>query len=66
MTVETPCINVCTLDPARGLCIGCGRTLSEIARWGTMTADERARIMATLRDRLVKSGPGGTPAPPKR
>ncbi len=46
--IETPCINVCTLDPRSGLCIGCGRTVDEIARWGSMSAAERTRIMAEL------------------
>jgi predicted Fe-S protein YdhL (DUF1289 family) len=46
--IETPCINVCTLDPRSGLCIGCGRTVDEIARWGSMSAADRTRIMAEL------------------
>lgn len=43
-TPVTPCIGVCTLD-ALGLCIGCRRTMAEIARWGVMTDDERRRWM---------------------
>ena len=31
--IESPCNKICTLDPASGLCIGCGRSLAEIARW---------------------------------
>jgi predicted Fe-S protein YdhL (DUF1289 family) len=50
--IETPCIKVCTLDAASGLCTGCGRTLDEIARWGSMSAQERRAIMAELRQRL--------------
>ena len=30
------------------MCIGCYRTIQEIARWGSMGRDERARIFATL------------------
>ncbi|HEX7130759.1 MAG TPA: DUF1289 domain-containing protein [Rhodanobacteraceae bacterium] len=40
----TPCIGVCRLDP-QGFCIGCRRTLDEIARWGTMSDAERLRCM---------------------
>jgi predicted Fe-S protein YdhL (DUF1289 family) len=40
------------IAPATGLCAGCGRTLDEIARWGTMSEAERARIMAALPQRL--------------
>ena len=39
-TPITPCIGVCRMD-ADGLCIGCRRTLAEIARWGTMSQDDR-------------------------
>jgi predicted Fe-S protein YdhL (DUF1289 family) len=46
--METPCINVCTLDPRSGLCQGCGRTVEEIARWSGMTDAERAAIMRAL------------------
>lgn len=54
MTIETPCIKVCEIDPASGLCIGCGRTLNEIARWGAMTDRERAEIMQSLKARLTR------------
>lgn len=40
----TPCIGVCKLD-AQGYCVGCRRTLDEIARWGTMSDAERMRCM---------------------
>ena len=53
LMIETPCIKVCTLDAAAGRCLGCGRTLDEIARWSTMTAGERARIMNELPARLA-------------
>src|SRR4030095_5766688 len=36
--IETPCIKICTLDARMGLCLGCGRTIDEIARWTSMTA----------------------------
>jgi uncharacterized protein len=40
----TPCVGVCRMD-ALGLCLGCRRTLAEIARWGGMSQDERRRWM---------------------
>jgi predicted Fe-S protein YdhL (DUF1289 family) len=49
--IETPCIQVCTMDAASGLCGGCGRTLEEIARWGTMSETERRAILALLPER---------------
>jgi len=54
--IETPCIKVCTMDAASGLCIGCGRTLDEIARWGSFTDAERCAIMAALQERLTIAG----------
>lgn len=53
--IESPCINICTLDARSGLCLGCGRTIDEIARWGAMSAVERARIMAELPARRTES-----------
>lgn len=46
--IETPCIKVCVLDPQSGLCIGCRRTLSEIAGWTAFTEAQRSSIMAAL------------------
>lgn len=46
--IESPCIKTCTLDARSGLCLGCGRTIDEIARWTAMSESERAHIMAEL------------------
>ena len=51
--IESPCINICTLDARSGLCLGCGRTIDEIARWTTISAAKRARIMNELPVRLA-------------
>jgi len=48
LPMDTPCVKICTLDHASGLCLGCGRTIEEIARWGALSDDERRRIMAEL------------------
>ena len=50
--VESPCVKICSLDPASDLCLGCGRTLDEITRWYGMSGDERRRIMAELPARM--------------
>lgn len=47
--VSTPCIKACAVSGPTGLCIGCGRTLGEIAGWAAMSEDERRAIMAELR-----------------
>lgn len=46
--MQTPCKNICQIDEETGLCLGCGRTRLEIARWSSITDAERARIMADL------------------
>ena len=51
--IQSPCIKVCTMDTAVGLCTGCGRTLDEIARWASMSDAERAAIMRVLEDRKI-------------
>ena len=53
MPIQTPCTRVCTIEPASGLCVGCGRTLDEIAQWSAVTDRERARIMAELAARMA-------------
>lgn len=53
--MKSPCVKVCRMDPERGLCLGCARTLDEIARWGTMSDEERARIMAELPGRDARA-----------
>ncbi|GGE77118.1 DUF1289 domain-containing protein [Stappia taiwanensis] len=46
--IQSPCVDICQIDAASGLCIGCRRTLDEIAAWGGLSDSERARIMAEL------------------
>ncbi len=53
--VSSPCVRVCIVDGASGLCEGCGRTLKEIARWGAMSEEERRAIMAVLAARRASA-----------
>lgn len=55
--IETPCIKVCVMDSASGLCTGCGRTLDEIARWATLDVETRKRVMAELPERKKRVRP---------
>ena len=47
-SLETPCINVCLLDEETGLCLGCGRSIGEIAGWAAMSEEERRAVMREL------------------
>ena len=51
--IESPCNRVCVVHPTARLCIGCGRSLDEIARWIGLSGAERNRIMAQLPARLA-------------
>ena len=51
--IESPCVNICTLDARSGMCLGCGRSIDEIARWTAMSAAERARVMSELPTRFT-------------
>lgn len=56
MSKESPCIAVCIIDPKTRLCLGCGRTLPEIARWHRIEGAERRGIMAALSARMTEAG----------
>lgn len=47
-TVQSPCINICVMHPNTGLCVGCYRTLDEIAAWGSLSIQDRQQIVADL------------------
>lgn len=52
LSIESPCILVCSIDMKTGYCFGCGRTRDEIAGWVDMTPQMRRDIMAVLAARL--------------
>lgn len=57
--ISSPCIKLCQLDPVTRLCLGCGRSLSEIGRWSSLSEEERRAIMAELPARLgARTGVG--------
>jgi len=46
--MKSSCVKSCILDPERGLCLGCGRTLKEIGDWFSLTDAERRAVMEEL------------------
>jgi predicted Fe-S protein YdhL (DUF1289 family) len=46
--IRTPCTKVCVVDGESGLCLGCFRTLGEVATWARLDDADRERIMAEL------------------
>ena len=52
--VPSPCISVCRIDDATGLCVGCLRTLDEIAAWGALDDTARRRVWQAIALRRAK------------
>ena len=48
---QSPCVKLCVLHEEKKICLGCGRTLDEIARWAGMPDSERTAVMARLAGR---------------
>jgi len=57
--IASPCVSVCTVDKARGMCIGCLRTLDEIGAWRTMTLEQKKTIIEKCADRAKTISPRG-------
>ena len=47
----SPCTKICTLDPRTDICIGCYRTLNEIAGWSKYTAEQKWDVLGKLEAR---------------
>ncbi|MGH6829233.1 MAG: DUF1289 domain-containing protein [Rhizomicrobium sp.] len=54
MEIESPCVKICTYEPGKGFCSGCGRTLEEITHWSEFSEAERRKITAGLALRLKR------------
>ena len=46
--VKSPCVEICQMNAQRAVCIGCYRTLDEIARWPEMSDAQREAVLAEL------------------
>ena len=51
--VQSPCTGVCTLD-RHEVCVGCGRTIDEIAEWGAASAERQNEIAAAAEKRKIQ------------
>jgi uncharacterized protein len=59
--VPSPCISVCRIDEATGLCVGCLRTLDEIAAWSMLDDDVRRDVWRAIGERrMPRTGATGT------
>lgn len=51
---DSPCVRVCVVNPVSGLCLGCLRSIDEIAAWSGMTVAERRAVLAELPSRTAQ------------
>jgi uncharacterized protein len=61
--VASPCKNICRMHEPTGWCLGCGRTLDEIALWSVLDDDDKRAVWALLPARVAQlpaSAEGGS------
>jgi predicted Fe-S protein YdhL (DUF1289 family) len=54
--VPSPCVSICRMDESTGLCVGCLRTLDEIAFWSVLDEDDKRTVWQALAQRRAASG----------
>jgi predicted Fe-S protein YdhL (DUF1289 family) len=55
--VASPCVNICRMSEETGVCIGCFRTLDEIAGWAGAGEHQRIAILAAVEKRRQEIDP---------
>jgi predicted Fe-S protein YdhL (DUF1289 family) len=55
--VPSPCASVCRMDARSGLCVGCCRTLDEIAGWSRMDDAARREVWRRIERRAQEAQP---------
>jgi predicted Fe-S protein YdhL (DUF1289 family) len=53
MATASPCIGTCRLGNG-DICLGCGRSLCEIAEWSSAAASRQEAILAAARERRAR------------
>lgn len=51
--IPSPCVSVCRIDEGSGWCLGCLRTIDEIAAWAALDDDGRRKVWRELGSRRV-------------
>lgn len=52
----SPCVGICVIDDAQKICMGCARSLDEIAGWGSAPEETRQAVWAALPERAAALG----------
>ena len=53
--VASPCVAVCTMNPASDFCDGCQRTIDEIAAWSIMDNTEKRQVWVRIGQRKARA-----------
>ena len=48
---NSPCSDVCSIDDDTGWCLGCGRSMHEIATWASMGDNARTKVLGEIEGR---------------
>ncbi len=54
--LPSPCISVCRMETATGLCKGCLRSLDEIAAWSGLDDEGKRAVWARIEARATAQG----------
>jgi len=52
----SPCVGICAMDEAHGICSGCGRTVVDIQSWPNLSEKDKSNIWRSLPERLGRLG----------
>ena len=52
-SIESPCVDICQLNPASGVCLGCFRTMDEISVWVEMSYDDKREVLLLAKERQL-------------
>ena len=49
--IKSPCIKICVIDHEKEICVGCFRTIAEIANWSVFSHKKWGMISKNLKER---------------
>ena len=51
--VPSPCVSVCVMDPGTQWCVGCWRSLEEIAAWSRLPDEDQRQVWLRIQERMT-------------
>lgn len=55
--LPSPCVSICRMDAQRATCLGCLRTIDEIAGWRGQDDPAKRRIWRAIAERALSADP---------